>query len=268
MREQKWLDLNGKVVIVTGGSQGIGAHAVQDMAVNGAKVVVADLAENEDFKNNENVTFIKCNVTDRENVERVVNETAEKFGKIDALVNNAGVNRPRMLVDYYGKNKKYEMDDNDYEFMMNVNVKGVYLCAQAVTRQMVKQKHGVIVNMASEAGVEGSKGQSCYTATKGAVHAFTKAWAKELGPMNIRVVGVAPGINERTAMNNDETFEALAYTRGQDPNNVSSDYAKVIPLGRAGKLDEVADLISYLVSDYSSYISGTTINITGAKSTR
>ena len=97
---------------------------------------------------------------------------------------------------------------------------------------------------------------------------YTMSWAKELGPFNIRVVGVAPSINERTPMNDDEAFEALAYTRGQDPKDISADYEKVIPMGRPGKLDEVADLICYLLSDRASYISGTTINISGAKSTR
>lgn len=98
------------------------------------------------------------------------------------------------------------------------------------------------------------------------MHSYTLAWAKELGQFNIRVVGVAPDVNERTPMNNDATFEALAYTRGTDPKNTTSDYTKIIPLGRPGKLDEIADLISYLVSEHASYITGTTINISGGKS--
>lgn len=183
-------------------------------------------------------------------------------------MNNAGVSRPRMLVDYYGDHPEYELTEEDFDFMTNVNQKGVFLCSQAVAKVMVKQKSGVILNMSSEAGLEGSKGQSCYSGNKAAVHAFTMAWAKELGAFNIRVVGLAPGINERTPMNSEENFKALAYTRGQDPTQVHSDYSGIIPLGRAGKMTEIADLISYLASDHASYISGTTINITGAKSTR
>ena len=240
MAVEKWMDLNGKVVIVTGGSQGIGEHVVQNLRANNAFVVVADLRINENF--------------------------IEKYGKIDAIVNNAGVSRPRMLVDYYGQKPEYELTEDDLDFMYNVNQKGVVLCAQAVAREMIKQKSGVIINLSSQAGIHGSKGQSAYSGTKAAVHSYTMAWAKELGPFNIRVVGVAPDVNERTPMNNDAAFEALAYTRGTDPKNTTDDYTKTIPLGRPGKLDEVADLIAYLVSDHSSYITGTTINISGGKS--
>ena len=94
--------------------------------------------------------------------------------------------------------------------MVSINQKGVFLCSQAVARHMIKQKNGVIVNMSSEAGMQGSKGQSCYSGTKGAVLSYTMSWAKELGPFNIRVVGVAPSINERTPMNDDAAFAALA----------------------------------------------------------
>ena len=240
MAVEKWMDLNGKVVIVTGGSQGIGEHVVQNLRANNAFVVVADLRINENF--------------------------IEKYGKIDAIVNNAGVSRPRMLVDYYGQKPEYELTEDDLDFMYNVNQKGVVLCAQAVAREMIKQKSGVIINLSSQAGIHGSKGQSAYSGTKAAVHSYTMAWAKELGPFNIRVVGVAPDVNERTPMNNDAAFEALAYTRGTDPKNTTDDYTKTIPLGRPGKLDEVADLIAYVVSDHSSYITGTTINISGGKS--
>lgn len=265
---EKWMNLAGKVVIITGGSQGIGEHVVKNLTSNGADVVVADLAENKEQQKNSRACYIKCNVADKSSVENMTKTVIEKYGRIDALVNNAGVNRPRLLVDFYEKNKEYEMSEDDFDFMVNVNQKGVFLCTQAVARQMIKQRSGVIVNMSSEAGIQGSLGQSCYSGTKGAVHSYTMSWAKELGKFNIRVVGVAPSINERTPMNDDKTFAALAYTRGQDANNVSSDYEKVIPLGRPGKLDEVADLIVYLISDHSSYISGTTINISGAKSTR
>ena len=111
--------------------------------------------------------------------------------------------------------------------------------------------------------MEGSAGQSCYSATKGAVNGFTRSWAKELGPKGIRVVGVAPGINEPTGLTSPAYNEALAYTRGVKPDQLSTDYAKVIPLGRPGKLDDIGNLVTYLVSERSSYISGTTVNISG-----
>lgn len=266
MSVANWMDLNGKVVIVTGGSQGIGEHVVENLCANNAKVVIGDLAENAKFAGKENILFCKCNVAKKADVEAMIEAAVSKFGKIDAIVNNAGVSRPRMLVDYYGKKLQYELSEDDLDFMYSVNQKGVVLCAQAAARQMIKQKHGVIINMSSQAGIHGSKGQSAYSGTKAAVHSYTLAWAKELGQFNIRVVGVAPDVNERTPMNNDAAFEALAYTRGADPKNTTADYTKSIPLGRPGKLDEVADLISYLVSDHASYITGTTINISGGKS--
>jgi sorbitol-6-phosphate 2-dehydrogenase len=131
---------------------------------------------------------------------------------------------------------------------------------------MVKQGQGVIVNMSSEPGKEGSQGQSAYSATKGATDSFTRSWAKELGKYNIRVVAVAPGIMEATGLRTPAYNEALAYTRGVKPEELSTDYTKVIPIGRDGKLDEVGDFVAYLVSDRASYITGTTLNISGGKS--
>ncbi|MFD1415761.1 SDR family oxidoreductase [Oceanobacillus jeddahense] len=263
---KKWINLEKKVIIVTGGSSGIGERMVENLCDNGAQVVIADLHENDKFKFNKDILFVECNVAQKESVNSMVQTVVDKYGKIDGLVNNAGVSRPRLLVDYHGTEDGYELTEEDFDFMVNVNQKGVFLCSQAVAKQMATQNSGVIVNMSSEAGIEGSKGQSAYSATKAAVHAFTLSWAKELGHLGIRVVGVAPGINERTPMNNDENFKALAYARGTKVEETVSDYTKIIPLGRPGKLEEVADLISYLVSDHSSYITGTTINITGGKS--
>lgn len=269
---EKWLDLSGKVVIVTGGSMGLGEKMVDGLAGNGAQVISADVKETSTHDGKVNVEAMICNVANKKSVEAMIDQVVEKYGHVDVLVNNAGVSRPRMLVDYYGKRPEYELSEEDFDFMTNVNQKGVFLCSQAAARVMVKQQSGVIINMSSEAGLEGSKGQSCYSGNKAAVHAFTKAWAKELGAFNIRVIGVAPGINERTPMNSEENFKALNYTRGIDPDKANDDYtgnyADTIPLGRPGKMTEIADLISYLSSDHASYISGTTINITGAKSTR
>ena len=189
----------------------------------------------------------------------------DAFGRIDILVNNAGINIPRLLVDPAGKE---ELTEGIWDKVVSINQKGFFLCTQAAARVMIKSASGgVIVNMASEAGMEGSEGQSVYSGTKAAVYALTRAWAKELGKYNVRVVGVAPGILEATALRTDEYERALAYTRGITVQKLREGYKKVsIPLRRSGKLSEVANTVCFLASDRSSYIHGTVINISGGKS--
>ncbi|UCZ55296.1 SDR family oxidoreductase [Bacillus shivajii] len=265
MNSTTWLGLEGKVAIVTGGASGIGLSIVKELHNNGATVVVADL--NVENGEQEDGTYtIKCNVTSKESVDETVAKAVELFGTVDILVNNAGVNLPRLLVDDKGERPEYELNEKDFDFMVAVNQKGPYLFAQAAAKQMLKQDKGVIINVSSEAGQEGSAGQSCYSATKGAVISFTRAWAKELGKHNIRVVGIAPGILEETGLRTDSYNEALAYTRGVTVEGLTTDYSKSIPLGREGRLNEVGDLVAYLSSDRSNYITGTTLNISGGKS--
>ena len=260
-----WLELEGKVAIVTGGASGIGLSIADELRKNGAKVVVSDLNV-EEGPQADGTYFIKCDVTRKESVDLMVSKTVELFGSVDILVNNAGINLPRLLVDVKGERPEYELSEKDFDFMVAVNQKGPFLCSQAAAKEMVKQNKGVIVNIASEAGQEGSAGQSCYSATKGAVISFTRAWAKELGKHNIRVAAVAPGIMETTGLRTDAYNEALAYTRGVTVDGLATDYSKSIPLAREGKLYEVGELVAYLASDRSSYITGTTINISGGKS--
>ncbi|MBU8567175.1 SDR family oxidoreductase [Virgibacillus pantothenticus] len=262
---QNWLDLDGKVAIVTGGASGIGFQIVNELLNNGAKVVVADLHGEEGEQENQSY-FIPCDVSNKKMVIDTVGKTVELFGKVDILINNAGVNLPRLLVDDRKEKPEYELTEDDFDLMVGVNQKGTYLFSQAAAKQMLKQKKGVIINVASEAGQEGSAGQSCYSATKGAVISFTRAWAKELGKFNIRVVGLAPGVIEATGLRTDAYNEALAYTRNVKVNELSTDYSKSIPLGREGKLTEIAHLAAFLASDKSSYITGTTVNISGGKS--
>ena len=260
-----WLNLEGKVVAVTGGASGIGKHIASTLVAAGADTVVIDM----NAKTGEVVDGayqVQCNVTDPESVKAMMAEILNKYGHIDAIVNNAGINLPRLLVDVKGEKPQYELNVESFDKMFAVNVKGLFLCAQAAAREMVKQGHGVIVNMSSESGKEGSQGQSAYSATKGAVDSFTRSWAKELGKYNVRVVAVAPGIMEATGLRTPAYNEALAYTRGVKPEELSTDYTKVIPIGRDGKLDEVGDFVAYLVSDRASYITGTTLNISGGKS--
>ena len=212
------------------------------------------------------VLCVPTDISKIDDVKNLVSKTVEAFGKVDVLVNNAGINLPRLLVDVKGEKPEYELNEDSFGKMFAVNVKGVFLCAQAVARELVKQGHGVILNMSSESGKEGSQGQSAYSATKGAVDSFTRSWAKELGKYNVRVVACAPGIMEATGLRTAAYNEALAYTRGVKPEDLSTDYSKVIPIGRDGKLDEVGSLVAYLVSDQASYITGTTVNISGGKS--
>jgi sorbitol-6-phosphate 2-dehydrogenase len=152
--------------------------------------------------------------------------------------------------------------------MVAINQKGYFLCAQAVTRVMIKSgKGGVIINMTSESGLEGSQGQSVYAATKAAIYSLTRSWAKELGKHHIRVVGIAPGIVEATALRSPEYERAVAYTRGISVEEFREKYEQVaIPLGRIGKLSEVANTVCFLASDRAGYIHGTIINVSGGKS--
>lgn len=262
---QNWLGLNGKTVIITGGASGIGKAIAEELVHCGANTVVTDLAVT-DGANQDGAYCIQSDVTKKDSVDHLIQQTIEKYGRLDGIVNNAGVNFPRLLVDLFETHPEYELSEKDFGAMVAVNQQGLFLCAQAAARQMVKQGGGVIVNVASESGQEGSAGQSCYAATKGANIAFTRSWAKELGAKNIRVVGIAPGILEKTGLRTDAYNNALAYTRGTTPDKLNTDYSKSIPIGRPGKLSEVADLVAYLLSERASYITGTCINISGGKS--
>lgn len=262
---ENWLELSGKTVIVTGAASGIGKAIAAELVHCGANTVVTDLAV-KDGDNQDGAYCIQSDVTKKESVENLLAKTLEKFGRVDGIVNNAGINFPRLLVDLFHTHPEYELSDRDFGAMVGVNQKGLFLCAQAAARQMIEQGGGVIINVASESGQEGSAGQSCYAATKGATIAFTRSWAKELGPKNIRVIAIAPGILEKTGLRTDAYNNALAYTRGTTPDKLNSDYSKSIPLGRPGKLSEVANLVAFLVSERASYITGTCINISGGKS--
>ena len=195
---ENWLGIKDKVAIVTGAASGIGLYIAKQLNENGAKVVVADLNVEPGEKEDGTYHF-KCDVTNKENVAELVDKTIEHFGGLDILVNNAGVNLPRLLVDDRGERPEYEIDEKAFDFMTNVNQKGTVLCSQAAAKVMVKQGSGVIINLSSEAGQEGSAGQSIYAGTKAAVMAYTRSWAKELGKFGIRVIGVAPGIIEKLA---------------------------------------------------------------------
>lgn len=268
-----WLNLEGKVAVVTGGACGIGRAVCDGLAEVGIMVVVADVnAEGarkvtEELKDKFGGNHIstQTDVTDKTSVDDMVTAALDAFGKIDILVNNAGILIPRLLVDPAGKE---ELTEQVWEKMVSINQKGYFLCAQAVSRIMIKSGGGgVIINMTSESGLEGSQGQSVYAATKAAIYSLTRSWAKELGKHSIRVVGIAPGIVEVTALRSDEYERALSYTRGITVEQLREKYEKAsIPLGRSGKLSEVANTVCFLASERAGYIHGTVINVSGGKS--
>ena len=272
-----WLDLSKKTVIVTGAGSGIGRAVAQGFARVGADVVVADVDEKAGAKTVDALeagrakgetgvqTFVRVDVSEKPSVDAMVDEALAIHGRLDVLVNNAGINIPRLLVDPAGKE---ELTEEIFDRTVSINQKGAFLCAQASARAMIGAKTGgVIVNMASESGLEGSEGQSAYAGTKAALYSLTRSWAKELGKHNIRVVGVAPGILEATALRTQAYEEALAYTRGITVEKLRKGYeTQSIPVGRVGRLDEVGDVVVYLASKRSSYVHGTVVNISGGKS--
>ncbi|MHC5067477.1 MAG: sorbitol-6-phosphate dehydrogenase subunit [Planctomycetota bacterium] len=268
-----WLSLTGKTAIVTGGSLGIGRGVANGLAEVGANIVIADInAETGEAAAAEiaeqygvGTLFVACNVADQEQVDAVIDGAVAKFGSVDVLINNAGILIPRLLVDPNGKE---EITGDIIDKMLAVNIKGQFLVAQACARQMVKQQSGVLINMNSESGMEGSQGQSVYATTKAAGYNMVRSWSKELGKLGVRVVGVAPGIVEATALRNENYEKGLAYTRGKTVDELRKGYVDFssIPIGRDCKIKEIADLCVFLASDRASYIHGTTINISGGKS--
>lgn len=261
-----WLGIKGKVYLVTGGSSGIGKAIVEALLQEETTVINLDIQDSE--ITDKNYLFIQTDVTNRQAVETAVEVVVDKFGTIDGVVNNAGINIPALLVDPQDTHGKYELSDDSFDKMTSINQKGLFLVAQTVGRILVAKKSGVIINMASEAGLEGSEGQGAYSGTKAAVIGYTRSWAKELGKYNVRVVGIAPGIMEETGLRTLAYEEALSYTRGKTVEELRKGYANTsaTPLGRSGKLSEVADLVCYYLSDRSSYITGITTNIAGGKS--
>ena len=264
---ESWLGLEGKVAVVTGGANGIGRAVVEELLKDGARVAVCDItADVPTFSgaSGQNLLYVKTDITSKPAVDHLFEQVMTTFGGVDILVNNAGIAIPALLVDEAGE---HELDEAAWDRVMNVNLKGLFFCSQAAARVMKERGHGVIVNMSSECGLEGSEGQSVYAASKGAVNALTRSWAKELGKYGIRVVGVAPGVMEATALRTPAYEEALAYTRGTTAEQLRAGYTKagITPLGRAGTLAEVAATTAFMASEKAGYITGVTLNVAGGK---
>jgi len=241
--------LDGKVAIVTGASRGIGRSVAIELAKAGAKVVInyaGNTAAAESVKETieaEGGQAIVCqaDVADANSVDDMVKQTVESFGRIDILINNAGITRDGLLM---------RMKESDWDAVMNTNLKGVFNCTKAVSRIMMKQKSGNIVNMTSVVGLMGNAGQSNYSAAKAGVIGFTKSMAKELAPRGITVNAIAPGFitTDMTAVLSDQ---------------VKNDLADKIPLGRLGEPEDISKAVIFLVSGSANYITGQTINIDG-----
>jgi 3-oxoacyl-[acyl-carrier protein] reductase len=243
------MKLEGKVALVTGASRGIGREVALELAKEGANVAVnyagseakaAAVAEEIRSLGREAIV-IQADVSDAESVEGMVKQTIEAFGRLDILVNNAGITKDNLLM---------RMKEADWDEVININLKGVFLCTKAVTRQMMKQRSGRIINMSSIVGVSGNAGQANYVAAKSGVIGLTKTTAKELASRGITVNAVAPGFitTDMTDKLNEET---------------KSEMLKQIPLARLGEPIDIARTVVFLASEDSRYMTGQTLHVDG-----
>lgn len=238
-----------KTALVTGASRGIGRAIALELARNGINVAV-NYAGSE-AKANEVVDEIKAlgreafavqaDVSDSDSVSAMVKETVERFGRLDILINNAGITKDNLLM---------RMKDSEWDDVININLKGVFLTTKAVTRQMMKQRYGRIINIASIVGVSGNPGQANYVAAKAGVIGLTKTAAKELSSRNITVNAIAPGF-----ITTDMTDKLT--------EDVKNEMLKQIPLARFGEASDIAHTAVFLASEKSSYITGQTIHVDG-----
>jgi len=243
------MNLEGKAALVTGASRGIGREIALELARQGANVAVN--YSGSEAKANEVVDEIKalgreafavkCDVSNADAVAEMVKGTIDNFGKLDILVNNAGITRDNLLM---------RMKEEEWDDVININLKGVFLCTKAVTRQMMKQRVGRIINIASIVGVSGNPGQANYVAAKAGVIGLTKTTAKELASRNITVNAIAPGFI--TTDMTDKLSE-----------EVKADMLKQIPLARLGEPKDIAKITAFLASDDSAYMTGQTLHIDG-----
>ncbi len=236
-------ELKGKVVLVTGGTRGIGRAIAERFKDVGAVVYITGTNEERTKAVAEEigVNGVKMNVTDREEVKRVVSEILEKEGQIDILINNAGITKDTLFI---------RMKDEDWDSVIDTNLNGVYNVTRAVVPAMVKKRSGNVINISSVVGFTGNVGQVNYSATKSALVGFTKSLAKELGGRGIRVNCIAPGY-----ITTDMTEKI--------PAKIKEELLKSIPLKREGEPREIADVCLFLASSMASYITGTVIHVNG-----
>lgn len=245
----EFLNLDGRVAIVTGGARGIGKAIAETLATRGANIAVADLrmelaeeTANEISANSGIETIaLEVDVSDQASAKAMVKSAIAKFGKIDILVNNAGITRDRLIM---------RMKEADWDLVLDINLKGAFNCAQALARPMMKQRYGRIINISSVSGITGQAGQTNYSSSKAGLIGFTKALAKEVGSRNITVNAVAPGFIE-TVLTVDL------------PDEIKDFSIKMTPLGRFGVPQDIANAVAFLASDESSFITGVTLQVDG-----
>ena len=241
--------LKNKVAIITGSARGIGKAIAEEYAKNGAKVVISDIlqeltdetAKELQEKYNIETLAIKADVSKMEEVESLVKNTIEKFGNIDIIVNNAGITRDNLIM---------RMSEDEWNLVIDINLKGVFNCIKAVTRPMMKQRAGKIINITSVVGQMGNAGQINYSASKAGVIGMTKTSAKELGSRGIKVNAIAPGfiVSEMTEKLSDQAKDSLI---------------ALIPAKKLGQPSDVANAAVFLASDKADYITGQVINVDG-----
>ncbi|MBR1730336.1 MAG: 3-oxoacyl-[Selenomonadaceae bacterium] len=241
-----------KIALVTGASRGIGKAIALKLAAEGAKVAInfaGNVAKAEEVKAaiesaGSEALLVQADVSNVEAVDEMIAKVVDKFGKIDILINNAGITRDNLLM---------RMKDSDFDEVINTNLKGVFNCTKAVSKLMMKQRSGRIVNMASIVAITGNAGQTNYAAAKAGIIGFSKSAAKELAARGITVNVVAPGFIET-----DMTAVL--------PDKIKESMLNEIPLGRIGSPEDIANAVKFLVSDEAAYITGQVIRVDGGMS--
>jgi 3-oxoacyl-[acyl-carrier protein] reductase len=244
------MGLSGKVALITGAARGIGKAIALELANHGAKIVINDILPKNEIdktleeirKSGDQAIGIRADITIFEEVESMVKEIINKFGKIDILVNNAGIIRDSLLI---------RMKEEDWDAVININLKGTFNCSKTVAKYMMRQKSGgKIVNISSVIGLVGNIGQANYAASKAGIIGLTKSIAKELALRNINVNAIAPGFIET------DMTKRLS-------EKVRKDLQQQIPLKRLGTVKDIAKVVYFLVSDNANYITGQVINVDG-----
>ena len=248
------MKLKDKVCLVTGGAAGIGKATAVNFTQEGATVVICDLnveaGESLLPELGENPSFYKVNVADRQDVQNWVEDVVSKYGRIDVLINNAGITRDNQLIKYKNGEVVKQMPEEDFDLVISVNLKGVFNCTQAVVPFMIENGGGVIINASSVVGLDGNFGQTNYVATKAGVVGMTKTWARELGRYNIRVNAIAPGFI---------ATEMVA----KMPERVLDGMKGHTPLGRLGDPADIAKAYAFLSSDDATFITGAVLRVDG-----
>lgn len=246
-----------RVAIVTGGANGIGRAAVQRFAAEGAKVDIWDVADEVGQEFVQELTpagilarYRHVNVADPEAVEASMQAALDEWGRIDVLVNNAGILRDAQLVKYQDGEVLSRMSVEDFDNVIGVNLRGVFLCTRAAAPAMIRLGYGRIVNISSVVGLYGNFGQSNYVAAKAGIIGMTRVWARELGRYNITVNALAPGFIETDLIR-------------QMPAKILDQMISRTPLRRLGRPEEIASAIVFLASDEASFITGATLSVDG-----